>query len=193
MGTSTSQPSPIGRTEVGRKWHNVKQCLKIGAPAREVVLAINNAFTAEYGENSPLLDKGVKLIISLIKSIENKQVEKIPTFIAEGRRILALEGCNSFFAELALTCAAKSLLKNDTDIHQQFTKEYCKKAIDYIISRDLAFTIGSKGLTNLYSVEVTSKSISNYIDSMANTNKHLNFEPEALINKIFNSLKGSPL
>ncbi|MCM2354121.1 MAG: hypothetical protein NDI63_10955 [Pseudobdellovibrio sp.] len=161
MGTSVSHPSPSGV-----EWKEAKESIKEGAQPHNIVQNVLVAFGAEYGAEAQkvLVDAGVKKVAEILDAklqgavIRNEML--VATFINDARRELALSQSNSFFAELALSAASKAILQGGEAPSKSFAADFASKVIDYVVSRDLPSTIGSKGLTNLESVKRLLNSVS---------------------------------
>ncbi len=158
MGTSVSHPSPGGSSAGGSEWKAAKESIKDGAQPRQIVQNVLAAFGAEYGAEAQavLIDSGVKKVAEIL---DNK-LREAPTrnqmlvagFITDARKELALTQTNSFFAELALAAGSKAILQGGDSPSKAFAADFASKVVDYVVSRDLPSTIGSKGLANLESV-----------------------------------------
>ena len=159
MGTSVSHPSPRGNSPGAPEWKEAKKNTKEGTTPREVVRGVLSGFGSEYGENAKgvLIDDGVKKVAAVLSAQTHasnaRNEEAVLSFITDARRELALSQTNSFFAELALTAGSKALLQGSDDPQKVFASSFASKVIDYVVSRDLPSMIGSKGLTNLESVD----------------------------------------
>ncbi len=159
MGTSISQPSPSGSEPGGPEWKDAQDAIKSGEPAARVTDKILGAFSAEYGDSAleKLVDRGVQIVSDLARQTNTRPGESTEKLIArfsrEAKKELAVASANSFFAELAITAAAKALANEPAQIGQRLSSEYLASVFDYVVSRDLPKTIGSLGLTNLSAVD----------------------------------------
>lgn len=158
MGTSVSHPSPGGSSAGGSEWKDAKESIKDGATSRQIIQNVLTAFGAEYGADAQavLIDPGVKKVAEILdnklRTTPNRNEMLVAGFIMDARKELALSQTNSFFAELALSAGSKAILQGGNDPSKAFAAGFASKIVDYVVSRDLPSTIGSKGLANLESV-----------------------------------------
>lgn len=159
MGTSKSQPSPKGRSDAGKAWAQTADDFKSGVKPEDAFEKILKAYQAEYKENTAdvLVDNGVKIVEKLVRDLKDNPKEdvskRIANFFIETRSALALEGSNSFLAEVALSCGAEAILQEKKERVQTFQIAYLAKIVEYIVSRDLPKLFGSPGMVNSLSVE----------------------------------------
>lgn len=159
MGTSKSQPSPKGRSDAGKAWTQNSDDFKKGVEPQDAFDKILKAYKAEYKERTVevLVDNGVKIVENIVKNLKDNPREdvtdRIANFFIETRSALALEGNNSFLAEVALSCGAEAIVKDKKERIQTFQVGYLAKIVEYIVSRDLPKLFGSPGVVNSLSVE----------------------------------------
>lgn len=173
MGTSVSQPSPKGRSLSGKSWGAVRKAFLYSEPAPRIFTRIFQAFTAEYREGTAdkIVDAGVTAVFRMLQESdysELSQIERyraIGTLTTQARRELALSGINSFFAELAISCASATILSGE-NINNKFSKEFLSKVMDYILSRDLPMLIGSEGVMNLEETKALLNNLKNYVQTL---------------------------
>ena len=150
MGTSISQPSPKNTD-----WKSSKVAISNGESVGKIIASILDGFYSEYGQErvTILVDSGVKKVIEILSEkstiLHPSPEEFVTSFILEARRELAIHECNSFFAELALTAGSKAIVSDPNNTSSGFVVEYAARIFDYVISRDLPTTIGSRGVVNL--------------------------------------------
>jgi len=173
VGTSKSQPSPIGRSESGKAWKEVVENLSEGVTATATFASILSAYKKEYKEQTlnVLADKGVIAIEKLVSEYRppsgtTESSEIVADYFIRARTILAEKQSNSFLAELALSAGTIAVTSTE-DRGTSFCTSYFSKLLEYIISRDLPRVFGSAGLPNNYSVEQFIKSSSKDLKSVA--------------------------
>ena len=177
MGTSVSHPSPGGSSPGGPEWKEAKESVKEGGQPREVVQKVLGAYGSEYGADAQavLIDAGVRKVAEILNNqiatgaVRNEQL--VAGFITGARRELAVTQTNSFFAELALSAGAKAILQGGDNASKTFAADFASKVIDYVISRDLPSTIGSKGLVNLESVRSLLGTVATNFQTQANASR----------------------
>lgn len=160
MGTSISQPSPKGRNTTAKSWKSVKTSFQSKDDPQYIYTKIFKAYAVEYSNHAAntIIDPGVELVVGLLRNSNYQNLNPIDrlrfigNFTLHARRELALGNCNSFFAELAVSCASATVMSNE-DIDRKFSEEFLIKVIDYILSRDLPAIIGSGGVINLGSLK----------------------------------------
>lgn len=177
MGTSVSQPSPKGSSPGGPEWKEAKESIKEGAQPRQIVQNVLSAFGSEYGAEaqSVLIDAGVKKVAEVLdaklRGSAPRNEALLASFITDARKELALSQANSFFAELALSSGSKAILQGGDAPAKSFAADFASKIVDYVVSRDLPSTIGSKGLANLESVRKLLGSVSEDFQTRANSSR----------------------
>lgn len=175
MGTSTSHPSPKGSSPGAPEWKEAKEAIKEGANPRQIVNRVLDAFNAQYGESTrdTLIDAGVKKVAEVLTqkltATTNRNEMLVIGFITEARKQLALNNCNSLFAELALSSGSKAILQGGAHPEREFAADFATKIVDYVVSRDLPSTLGSVGLANLESVKTLLGSVSHDFHNQANS------------------------
>lgn len=180
MGTSVSHPSPRGSSPGGSAWKEAKESIKDGAQPRQIVQNVLGAFGAEYGAKAQavLIDAGVKKVAEVLEAklqdAPGRSEFLVASFIADARKELALTQTNSFFAELALSSGSKAILQGGDAPSKTFAADFASKVVDYVVSRDLPSTIGSKGLTNLESVKRLMTSVSGDFQGRAHASPETN-------------------
>lgn len=159
MGTSVSHPSPRGNSPGAPEWKEAKDSIKEGANPRQVAQGILGGFGSEYGADAQavIIDAGVRKVAAVLETQLAASTVRgeaaVITFISQARKELALSQTNSFFAELALSAASRALMQGGDSAEKSFAAGFASKVIDYVVSRDLPSTIGSKGITNLESLD----------------------------------------
>ncbi|EPZ51832.1 MULTISPECIES: hypothetical protein [Pseudomonadati] len=173
MGTSVSQPSPTASSEGGNEWNDVKDSIRNFTNIENITSKLVVAYESQYDASASevIVDRGVESVITSLErqiSANTSSEEKVLNMMLASRKELAINNCNSFFAEIALSAASTALMSNNADVMKKFASNYAKRIIDYIASRDLPMNIGTKGLTNLGSLDRVLSSSEQYFESKLN-------------------------